>query len=129
MKTSFKLGLLHLLYLVTNCDDDLSHKEITYLNSVLANNDISEHLLNTFRQSLNNSSHEELYRKGIALLNKCSEEYRLRAIGIIYQMAKSDGQIHPREERLMLNVGKSIFIEPAKVLQQNKTNNFFAAGA
>jgi hypothetical protein len=52
--TNYKLALLHLLYLITICDNEIEESEVSYLGEILRAERIDEEQFVEFKKSLNN---------------------------------------------------------------------------
>jgi hypothetical protein len=113
MKTSisYATGLLALTSVLINSDGEISEKELDYVQKLRESEGIQRAVFDTITESILGKSEKEVYQIGIASINACSEEEKLRAFVKIYQMAHADGVIHIKEVRLLLYAIKTTNVD------------------
>ena len=121
---NYKLGLLNLLYLLINSDDEISDTELNYLEEVRDHEHIDDELFQAFRTSLNNKAEQDIFQDGIDLINQCSHQLKMRAFIILYRTAQADGSVHPKEVRLLLYSSKLSKMDIAEVISIASDANF-----
>ena len=114
----YQLGLLHLIYLLVNVDDEISYQEVAFLTQVRTNAHIDIELFEGFVRSLIGKSERQIYQTGIQLMNLCSDEERMRAFIQLFQMAEADGFLHAREVRLILYATRMSHTDIGEVLRR-----------
>jgi len=99
---AYKLGLLYLLYLIIISDEEISGKELAFLDQIKKNENIDDDFFHDFRESLNHKNEQDIFHEGIDLMNQCSDKTKTRAFTLLYRMAQVDGKMHAKEVRLLL---------------------------
>jgi uncharacterized tellurite resistance protein B-like protein len=121
--STYKIGLLHLIYLITICDNEIDETEVAYFGQLLRDEEIDEMLFQNFKESINNKSQHDIFYEGITLIKQFGDEMRIRAFKALFAMAKSDSKLHVQEAKFLLytskklNVSISDFLNDSSILK------------
>lgn len=116
----YQLGLLYLAHLLMSADGVIDEKETTALQRVKSREGISDELFLEFKENIKSLREKEIYRRGIEMLNRCSDSDKLKAFVHMYKMQEVDGTVHIKEVRLLLYSVKMTSIEFNDVVAQAK---------
>jgi hypothetical protein len=103
MTANYHLGLLYLVRLLIDADGIADAKELAALQAIKERENIPEGVFEKFEAATQGMTHVDLYTAGIALINGCSYEEKLRTFGVLYRLSEVDGRVHVKEIRLLLN--------------------------
>ena len=95
-------GLFFITYLLLNTDSEINDNELYYLHKMRVEEGMSDATFADHFKSIIGKSEQEIYQIGIDSLNLCPEELKVRAFGILYNMAFTENVVRPREVRLLL---------------------------
>ncbi|MFZ6001208.1 MAG: TerB family tellurite resistance protein [Bacteroidota bacterium] len=118
--SSFQLGLLYLAHLLISSDGVIDEKERASLQQIKAKEKISDEQFNLFQKNITEKKERDIYQEGIELLNRCSDEDKLKAFVHLYKMSEADGHVHVKEVRLLLYSIKMTGIEFNDVVDRAK---------
>jgi hypothetical protein len=104
----YKLGILHLIYLLMKIDDEIDFREVNYFQKIRKDEDISEELLLDFKDLLNTLDDQAIFNRGIKLISLCNESEKTRAFSILCQVAEADGKVNESEVRFLADAGNEI---------------------
>ncbi len=111
MTTTYQLGLLHIVYTLINVDGRIDEREINSLQKIQEEEEIDSSLFREFSRSIVGADKNEIYRRGVELLNACNEEERLCAFVHLFRLAESDASISLDEVRHLLMATKGVKID------------------
>ena len=116
MTTTYQLGLLHIVYTLINVDGRIDEREMNSLQKIQEEEEIDSNLFLEFSRSIVGADKNEVYRRGVDLLNACNEEERLCAFVHLFRLAESDASISLEEVRHLLMATKGVKIDFEDVL-------------
>src|SRR5262245_33221778 len=116
----FHLGLLYMVHLLIGSDGVVSANEKDALTKIQKEEGVSEKVIGAFNQAVEKKLEREIYQEGIELLNRCTNEQKLRAFVHLYQLSEADGNVHVKEVRLLLYSIKMTGIEFNDVVEMAK---------
>ena len=116
----FHLGLLYMVHLLIGSDGKVSDDEKQALMHIKKLEGIADDIISQFSQDVTSKTEREIYQKGIDLLNKCTNEQKLRTFVHLYKLSEADGNVHVKEVRLLLYSIKMTGIEFNDVVEQAK---------
>jgi uncharacterized tellurite resistance protein B-like protein len=99
---NYQLGLLYLAHLLISADGVIDEKEFRLLQRIRQESGIPDSVFREFESELTNKSEKEIYRRGIELINECTDEEKLSAFAQLYKLSDADGSVHVKEVRLLL---------------------------
>lgn len=99
---NYHKGLFFITYLLLNADNEISDNELYHMNKIRVEEGMSDATFAEHFKSIIGKSENEIYQIGIESLKRCSEEYKVRAFSILYQLAFTESIMQPREVRLLL---------------------------
>jgi hypothetical protein len=95
-------GLLFISYLLINSDTEISDNELYYVHKMRVEEGMSDLMFAEHFKSIIGKSEREIYQIGIESLNKCPDEYKIKAFTRLYQMALADKVLRTKEVRFIL---------------------------
>jgi uncharacterized tellurite resistance protein B-like protein len=111
MSNDYQFGLLYLVHLLVSADGVIDDNERTALQRIKKSEGISDEIFSKFEHDIKTRKERDIYQTGIARLNNCSDEEKLKAFVILYKMSEVDGRVHVKEVRLLLYSIKMAGIE------------------
>jgi hypothetical protein len=99
---NYQLALLQLAHLLFSADDSLDEAEMRALNELRAREGIGEDVFHEFRTGIVGRTEKEIYDHGIELIDRCTDQEKLRAFAHLYHLSDIDGRVHVKEVRLLL---------------------------
>ena len=104
MKTNidFQLGLLHFVHLLVNVDGRIDEREKAAILAIRAEEKIPDSVFQDFEKYVLSSTEQEVYGRGIELLNTCTEEEKICAFVHLYRLAEADTSISNKEVRFLI---------------------------
>lgn len=99
---TYQTGLLYLVHLLISVDGVIDETEKKALKKVREKENIPDSLFEEFEKMVAGKKEREIYQEGIDLINRCSEEEKLKAFVHLYKMSEVDGRVHVKEVRLLL---------------------------
>jgi len=109
--TNFQTGLLYLVHLLISADGVVDENEKRALQKVKAKENISDSLFAEFENQVLIKKERDIYQEGIEMINRCTDEEKLRVFAHLYKMSEVDGRVHVKEVRLLLYSIKMAGIE------------------
>lgn len=119
--TSFQLGLLYLTHLIISADDVVDDDELNALKKICDTEGIPGKIFNKVRGDLESLSEKEIYLSGLASLEACSDEDRMKVFVWLYKMSAADGNVHAKEIRFLLYSLRKAGIEFDDVVKAAKS--------
>jgi hypothetical protein len=110
-------GLFFITYLLINSDREISDDELVYLHKMRIEEGIDDYSFSEYFKVVLETSEKELYQTGIESLNRCPDEYKIRAFERLFQLAYADKVLKPREVRFILYAIKLTHTNFNKVLR------------
>ena len=116
----YHLGLLYMVHLLIGSDGKISPDERASLTMIQGQEKIPDTLVNRFKNAVETKSEREIYQEGIDLLNRCTNDQKLKAFVHLYKLSEADGNVHVKEVRLLLYSIKMTGIEFNDVVEMAK---------
>ncbi|MEK6780529.1 MAG: hypothetical protein AABY93_02420 [Bacteroidota bacterium] len=63
---------------------------------------IPDWVFDDFTESVHEKTERKIYEEGVAMLNRCREEEKLKVFVHLYRLSKANDKVHVREVRLLL---------------------------
>ncbi len=108
---NYQLGLLHLVHLLISADGVIDEKERNAIFKIKTKENIPDSVFSEFEGEIATKKEREIYQQGIALVNECTDEEKLKAFVHLYRLSEVDGNVHVKEVRLLLYSIKMAGIE------------------
>ncbi len=108
---SFQLGLLYLTHLLINADGIVNKNEEKALLKIKEKEKIPSNVFEEFLADVKTKTPKTIYQEGIALINECDDNRKLKALAHMYKLTEVDGSVHVKEVRLLLYSIKMATIE------------------
>ncbi len=102
MNKDYQLGLMCLTHLLICADGVVDVNETDALKIIRLREGITENLFREFELIVQRKKEREIYQLGIDLINKCSDEEKLKVFVTLYKLSEVDGRVHVKEIRLLL---------------------------
>lgn len=102
MTNNYQLGLLHIVYMLINTDGRIDPREMDTLLKIKIEENIDDSIFLEFSRSIPNKKSDDIFNRGIELLNTCADEEKLCAFVHLFQLAEADSSISMSEIRLLL---------------------------
>ncbi len=99
---NFQLGLLHFVHLLVTVDGHIDDRERAAIGLIRKEEKIADDVFLDFQNSVTSHTEQEIYSRGVELLNSCTEEERLTAFVHLYRLAEADTSITNKEIRFLL---------------------------
>ena len=117
-------AILYLTYLLVYSDGEFVDKERHGIKYICQQEGISEGEYEDFINNSQGSSERKLFENGIDLIEKCSNEDRIRAFSWLYKLSEVDGKVHAKEVRFLLYSLRraSVDFEEVKTVAQAMPN-------
>jgi len=115
---NYQLGLLHLVHLLISADGVIDEKERDAILRIKSKENIPDSIYAEFETDVKTKKERDIYQQGIALINECTDEEKLRAFVHLYKLSEVDGNVHVKEVRLLLYSIKMAGIEFNDVVEK-----------
>ena len=115
---NYQLGLLHLVHLLISADGVIDEKERNAILLIKNKENISDSVYFEFENDVKTKTEKDIYQQGIALINECTNDEKLKAFVHLYKLSEVDGNVHVKEVRLLLYSIKMAGIEFNDVIQR-----------
>jgi uncharacterized tellurite resistance protein B-like protein len=102
MNKDYQLGLLCLTHLLICADGIVDKVEIDALDIIKKKAQIDNEIFSDFQRIINAKKERDIYQFGIELINRCSDEEKLKVFVTLYKLSEVDGRVHVKEIRLLL---------------------------
>lgn len=103
MTNNYQLGLLHIVYMLINTDGRIDHREMDTLLKIKIEENIDDSMFLEFSRGTAHKKSDDIFNRGIELLNTCTDEEKLCAFVHLFQLAEADSSISMSEIRLLLH--------------------------
>ncbi len=129
MNTNYHLGLLHLVHMLINVDGHIDEREMAMLQNIQHEEMIEDAVFQDFARSIAASKRQDIYNRGLSLLNNCTEEEKLCAFAHLFRLAESDTTIDMNEIRLLMSAIKQtkVDFEDVELITRLSTSGKHAA--
>jgi len=102
MKTNYHLGLLHFVHMLINSDGHIDDREMETILKIKQEENIDDAVFLEFSRSIAQLRGQDIFNRGLDLLNTCTEEEKLCAFVYLFQLAEADTSISMKEIRLLI---------------------------
>ncbi len=116
-KTSFQLGLLYFSYLLVMVDGEVDQREKEAIRKIKIKENIPDWIFDDFQEHIASLTEQQIFKKGVELMNRCSDEDKLKAFVQLYLLTEIDNKIHRKEVRFLLYSLKATNV-PFEVVEQ-----------
>jgi uncharacterized tellurite resistance protein B-like protein len=99
---SFHLGLLYLTHLLINADGIVNIEEERALQKIKEKEKILPDVFEEFLANVKTKTPKTIYNEGVALINECDDDKKIKALAHMYKLTEIDGSVHVKEVRLLL---------------------------
>ncbi len=110
-KKEYHLALLHFVYLLINSDEHIDDREMALILKIKTEEEIDDASFLEFSRSIAQANRQDIFNRGLELLNKCSEEAKLCAFVYLFQLAEADNSISMKETRMLINALNATHID------------------
>jgi uncharacterized tellurite resistance protein B-like protein len=100
--TDFQLGLLNFAHLLMAADGTIDQREKVAIRKIKLEERIPDWIFDDFEESIYDKTERQIYEEAVKMLNRCSEEEKLRVFAHLYRLSEADDRVHVREVRLLL---------------------------
>ena len=111
MKKDYHLALLHFVHMLINTDNKIDDREMDLILKIKGEERIDDASFLQFSRSISQANREEIFNRGLELLNNCTEEEKLCAFVYLFQLAEADTSISMKETRLLISALKATNID------------------
>ena len=102
MKKNYQLGLLHFVYMLINTDGRIDDREMEIILKIKREEDIEDSVFLEFSRSIASAKDQDIFNRGLDLLNSCTEDEKLCAFVYMFQLAEADATVSMKEVRLLM---------------------------
>jgi len=102
MKKNYQLGLLHFVHMLINTDGHIDDREMEIILKIKKEENIDDTVFLEFSRSIALIKGQEIFNRGLDLLNSCTEEEKICAFVYLFQLAEADASISMKEVRLLM---------------------------
>lgn len=95
-------ALLYLTHLLISADGTVDDHEVKALDLIRRRENISQVFFDDFIVAISGKRERELFQQGIDIVNRCTEDEKLRVFVTLYKLAEVDGRVHLKEIKLLL---------------------------
>ena len=117
MNDHYHQALLYLTHLLIGADGNVDKTEIDALKKIRQVEKIPDDTFKDFQQLVKGKTEKEIYKAGMALLNECSREKKLKTFATLYKLSEVDGNVHVKEIKLLMYAIELAGIEFDDVVQ------------
>ncbi len=115
---NFQFGLLYFIHLLISADGVIDQNERDALIRIKDSEGIPDSVFHVFEEETQVKTEKEIYQSGIALINECTDEEKLRTFVHLYKLSEVDGHVHVKEVRFLLYSIKMAGIEFNDVVER-----------
>lgn len=102
MKKNYQLGLLHFVHILINADGYIDDREMEIIRKIKKEENIDDGVFLEFSRSIAHIKGQDIFNRGLDLLNSCTEEEKICAFVYLFQLAEADASISMKEVRLLM---------------------------
>ena len=118
MNPNYHLGLLCLSQLLISADGVIAPQEVDAFDLIRKGERISNHTYREFEKIVREKKDRDLYHHSLELINRCSDQEKLRTFAMLYKLSEVDGRVHVKEIRLLLYSIKIANVEFHDVVEE-----------
>ncbi|HEY8937518.1 MAG TPA: hypothetical protein VIM65_19970 [Cyclobacteriaceae bacterium] len=111
MKKDYHLALLHFVHMLINTDNRIDDREMELILKIKKEEQIDDASFLEFSRSIAQLNRQDIFNRGLNLLNNCTEEEKLCAFVYLFQLAEADTSISMKETRLLLHALKATNVD------------------
>jgi uncharacterized tellurite resistance protein B-like protein len=115
---NYQQALLHLAYLLINVDGVVNSKEQLALLKIKDEEKIPQTVFENFLEDVRIKKASQIYSEGIAKINACTDEEKLRVFVHLYKIPNIDGNVHIKEVKLLLYTVKMANLEFTDIITE-----------
>ncbi len=101
-KTSLQLGLLYFSYLLVMVDGEVDLREKAAIDKIKEKENIPDWIFDDFEESIASLTEQQIFKKGVEMMNRCSDADKLKAFVQLYLLTEIDDKVHRKEVRFLL---------------------------
>lgn len=101
-KTSLQLGLLYFSYLLVMVDGEVDLREKAAIDKIKVKENIPDWIFDDFEESIGSLTEQQIFKKGVEMMNRCSDADKLKAFVHLYLLTEIDDKVHRKEVRFLL---------------------------
>ncbi len=101
-KTSLQLGLLYFSYLLVMVDGEVDLREKAAIHKIKEKENIPDWIFDDFEESIASLTEQQIFKKGVEMMNRCSDADKLKAFVQLYLLTEIDDKVHRKEVRFLL---------------------------
>lgn len=101
-KTPFQMGLLYFSYLLVMVDGEVDQREKEAIHKIKIKENIPDWVFDDFEEHIASLTEQQIFKKGVELMNRCSDEDKLKAFVQLYLLTEIDNKVHRKEVRFLL---------------------------
>lgn len=102
MNRDYHLGLLCLTHLLVGADGVVAESETDALRYIQENEMVPPSVYSEFENLVQHKKERDIFQTGIDLLNRCTNEEKIKVFVMLYKLSEVDGRVHVKEIRLLL---------------------------
>jgi len=111
MKKDYHLALLHFVHMLINTDNHIDDREMDLILKIKKEEGIDDASFLEFSRSIAHINHQDIFNRGLKLLNNCTEDEKLCAFVYLFQLAEADTSISMKETRLLISALKAANVD------------------
>jgi hypothetical protein len=111
MKKDYHLALLHFVHMLINTDNRIDDREMDLILKIKKEEGIDDASFLEFSRSIAHINHQDIFNRGLKLLNNCTEDEKLCAFVYLFQLAEADTSISMKETRLLISALKAANVD------------------
>lgn len=102
MHKDYQLALLCFIHLLVSADGVVDNCENDAIKTIKEREGIGESICKDFEKLISHKKESEIYEYGISLINRCTDQEKLKIFVTLYKLSEVDGRVHVKEIRLLL---------------------------
>src|SRR5688572_11193110 len=102
MTNNYHLGLLHVVNMLINTDGRIDDREMEIILKIKEEEKIGDDVFLEFSKSIATLKGQDIFNRGLDLLNGCTSDEKLCAFVYLFQLAEADTSISMKEIRLLM---------------------------
>ena len=122
-KTPFQMGLLYFSYLLVMVDGEVDQREKEAIHKIKIKENIPDWVFDDFEEHIASLTEQQIFKKGVELMNRCSDEDKLKAFVQLYLLTEIDNKVHRKEVRFLLYSLKATNVPFEEVEQRAKVES------
>lgn len=122
-KASFQMGLLYFSYLLVMVDGEVDQREKEAIRKIKIKENIPDWIFDDFEENIASLTEQQVFKKGVELMNRCSDEDKLKAFVHLYLLTEIDNKVHRKEVRFLLYSLKATNVAFEEVELRAKLDN------